>query len=89
MAYKLISGSLDEKSNTPAKGKKNSSTLQFGGVSLQREVIRRESVKEGIHDGMILCEENAVPALCGIRAIWVSPSNRRKNIAKSLLDAVR
>ncbi|KAJ6778518.1 N-ACETYLTRANSFERASE ECO [Salix koriyanagi] len=33
--------------------------------------------------------EEAVPALCGIRAIWVTPSNRRKRIASQLLDAVR
>ncbi|RVW42752.1 Protein chromosome transmission fidelity 7 [Vitis vinifera] len=31
----------------------------------------------------------AVPAICGIRAIWVTPSNRRKHIASQLLDAVR
>ncbi|KAK4740230.1 hypothetical protein R3W88_003927 [Solanum pinnatisectum] len=29
----------------------------------------------------------AVSALCGIRAIWVTPSNRRKHIASYLLDA--
>ncbi|KAH6769687.1 protein CTF7 [Perilla frutescens var. hirtella] len=92
-AYKLLSSSLGEKRNLSTKEqKRNSSTLQFGGVSLQREVIRRDSVKhtdEGAHDGLILCKDEAVPALCGIRAIWVSPSNRRKNIARSLLDAAR
>ncbi|XP_057811216.1 protein CHROMOSOME TRANSMISSION FIDELITY 7 isoform X1 [Salvia miltiorrhiza] len=92
-AYKLLSSSLVEKSNLPAKEKmRTSSTLQFGGVCLQREVIKREHVKhpeEGTHDGTILCKNEAVPALCGIRAIWVSPSNRRKNIARSLLDAAR
>lgn len=92
-AYKLLSSSLTEKNNLPAKEKKRtSSTLQFGGVSLQREVIKRKHVKhpeEGAREGAILCENEAVPALCGIRAIWVSPSNRRKNIARSLLDAAR
>ncbi|XP_042058859.1 protein CHROMOSOME TRANSMISSION FIDELITY 7-like [Salvia splendens] len=92
-AYKLLSSSLGEKSHFPVKEKKRtSSTLQFGVVSLQREVIKKERFKhpdEGTHDGMVLCKNEAVPALCGIRAIWVSPSNRRKNIARSLLDAAR
>ncbi|XP_042022740.1 protein CHROMOSOME TRANSMISSION FIDELITY 7-like [Salvia splendens] len=92
-AYKLLSSSLGDQNHLPAKEKKRtSSTLQFGVVSLQREVIKKERFKhpdEGTHDGMVLCKNEAVPALCGIRAIWVSPSNRRKNIARSLLDAAR
>lgn len=83
---------MGEKGNISTKETKNSSSLQFGGVSLQREVIRKDFVKhpeEGTHDGMILCTDEAVLALCGIRAIWVSPSNRRKNIARNLLDAAR
>ncbi|CAJ2659180.1 unnamed protein product [Trifolium pratense] len=37
----------------------------------------------------IFCECNPVAAICGIRAIWVTPSNRRKHIASQILDAVR
>ncbi|PNY03000.1 N-acetyltransferase ESCO2-like protein, partial [Trifolium pratense] len=37
----------------------------------------------------IFCESNPVAAVCGIRAIWVTPSNRRKHIASQILDAVR
>ncbi|KAK1357617.1 hypothetical protein POM88_050873 [Heracleum sosnowskyi] len=39
--------------------------------------------------GAILCEKEAVPAVCGIRAIWVSPANRRKQIATHFLNATR
>jgi N-acetyltransferase len=38
---------------------------------------------------VIICENEPVAAVCGIRAIWVTPSNRRKHIASQLLDAVR
>lgn len=71
---------------------RNSTTLQFGGVSLEREIIRRESHKTpklDSHEGVTLCKNEAIPAVCGIRAIWVTPSNRRKHIASKLLDAVR
>ncbi|KAK3225669.1 hypothetical protein Dsin_005531 [Dipteronia sinensis] len=37
------------------------------------------------HNGAIVCEKEAIPAVCGIRAI----SNRRKGIVTQLLDAVR
>ncbi|KAI3903307.1 hypothetical protein MKW98_031961 [Papaver atlanticum] len=39
--------------------------------------------------GVILCENDAVSALCGVRAIWVSPFNRRKHVGTKLLDAAR
>ncbi|KAJ8530223.1 hypothetical protein K7X08_037058 [Anisodus acutangulus] len=48
----------------------------------------REEPDESIN-GVVLCEKEAVSALCGIRAIWVTPSNRRKHIASYLLDAAR
>ncbi|XP_028779659.1 protein CHROMOSOME TRANSMISSION FIDELITY 7-like [Neltuma alba] len=41
------------------------------------------------HGGAIFCEDKAVTAVCGIRAIWMPSSNRRKRIARQLLDAVR
>ncbi|KAL8474859.1 hypothetical protein ACS0TY_031325 [Phlomoides rotata] len=75
----------------PKKKKCNSTSLQFGGVTLHREIIRKDIVKrpeEDSHDGMIRCADEAPPAVCGIRAIWVTP-NRRKHIASSLLDAAR
>lgn len=65
------------------------------GSEFQREMVRRnESTKsceesdEGL-SGVVLCKKDAVSALCGIRAIWVTPSNRRKHIASYLLDAAR
>ncbi|KAL2901165.1 Protein CHROMOSOME TRANSMISSION FIDELITY 7 [Bienertia sinuspersici] len=70
-------------------------TLQFGGICFQREVSKKgcnhKSFKEMDSNliGSIVCEKEATPASCGVRAIWVSPSNRRKHIATNLLDAVR
>ncbi|CAH1441819.1 unnamed protein product [Lactuca virosa] len=39
--------------------------------------------------GAIICEKDSIPAVCGIRAIWVTPSNRRKHIATHLLESIR
>ncbi|CAB4317408.1 unnamed protein product [Prunus armeniaca] len=47
-----------------------------------------EALNENLN-GAIFCEEEAVPAVCGIRAIWVTQANRRKHIATQLLDALR
>nr|GLL46092.1 protein CHROMOSOME TRANSMISSION FIDELITY 7-like [Ipomoea trifida] len=96
-AYRIVSSSQGKKSSVAAKWEvsQRSTVLQFGGVSFQREKVRRDPPKErldGLDDdlnGVILCEKEAVPALCGIRAIWVTPSNRRKHIASYLLDAAR
>lgn len=74
---------------------KRPATLQFGNAIFQREAIRRAPpvAKDKVLDeslmGAIFCEEEAVPAVCGIRAVWVTPSNRRKHIATHLLDAAR
>ncbi|ONM16237.1 N-acetyltransferase ESCO1 [Zea mays] len=73
---------------------KNGHTLEFGSISFKREIIRRHSRsvknKEECQDpGAILCETEAVPALCGFRAIWVAPSCRRKRIASKLMDVAR
>ncbi|PKI60363.1 hypothetical protein CRG98_019299 [Punica granatum] len=73
------------------RGRLKSAGLQFGNIMFQREVVRkilRVVNKNEDVNGAIYCEEEAVPALCGIRAIWVSPSNRRKRIGTHLLDAV-
>ncbi|XP_042946798.1 protein CHROMOSOME TRANSMISSION FIDELITY 7-like isoform X2 [Carya illinoinensis] len=72
-----------------------SATLQFGAISLKREVNKKahslacSEVLDGNLNGAIIYEREAVPAVCGIRAIWVTPSNRRKHIASQLVDAVR
>ncbi|PWZ39300.1 Protein CHROMOSOME TRANSMISSION FIDELITY 7 [Zea mays] len=73
---------------------KNGHTLEFGSISFKREIITRHSRsvknKEECQDpGAILCETEAVPALCGFRAIWVAPSCRRKRIASKLMDVAR
>nr|GMD39247.1 protein CHROMOSOME TRANSMISSION FIDELITY 7-like [Ipomoea batatas] len=96
-AYRIVSSSQGKKFSVAAEREvsQRSTVLQFGGVSFQREKVRRDPPKErldGLDDdlnGVILCEKEAVPALCGIRAIWVTPSKRRKHIASYLLDAAR
>ncbi|KAK5830805.1 hypothetical protein PVK06_014600 [Gossypium arboreum] len=74
-----------------AKRRSNPIKLQFGEIVLEREVIKRapSEVLHENHTGAILCKKEAVHAVCGIRAIWVTPSNRRKGIATQLLEAVR
>ncbi|KAF3969206.1 hypothetical protein CMV_006992 [Castanea mollissima] len=75
--------------------KQNSTSLQFGDISFQREVkkitrsVNSSEVLDRNLNGAIICENEGVPAVCGIRAIWVTPSNRGKHIASQLLDAVR
>jgi len=67
-------------------------TLQFGSIVFQREVEKRSmnaSDSEVSAGRAIFCESKPVAAVCGIRAIWVTPSNRRKHFASQLLDAVR
>lgn len=96
-AYKIISDTVDKISND-AIGKvvvPKLTALQFGGVVFNREVsrkgasLRRSETLDSDSVGSIVCEEEATPASCGIRAVWVSPSNRRKHIATHLLDCVR
>jgi N-acetyltransferase len=97
-AFKVCSGSPNggsEGTTTREVGRQSSTTLQFGDISFKREIKKRtrsvnsSEVSDGSLNGAIICEEEAVPAVCGIRAIWVTPSNRRKHIASQLLDAVR
>ncbi|KAF5737407.1 protein CHROMOSOME TRANSMISSION FIDELITY 7 [Tripterygium wilfordii] len=95
-AFQILSSSVDVSSNggIPKKTRLNSTTLQFGGVILQREAIKRAPASiclemGGNHTGVIACKKEPKAAVCGIRAIWVTPSNRRKHIATQLLDAVR
>ncbi|KAH7557098.1 hypothetical protein JRO89_XS11G0046200 [Xanthoceras sorbifolium] len=96
-AFKVLSGTVDERTHVTSTKKTsvNLATLQFGEIMLQREVVKKGSsvncpkILDGNHNGAIFCEKETMPAVCGIRAIWVSPSNRRKGIASQLLDAVR
>ncbi|XP_073109498.1 protein CHROMOSOME TRANSMISSION FIDELITY 7, partial [Elaeis guineensis] len=66
---------------------------QFGGFNFTREVIKSRSTNSTKVDqwdgGAILCEEEAILALCGFRAVWVVPSHGRKGIASQLLDVAR
>ncbi|PON43330.1 Acyl-CoA N-acyltransferase [Parasponia andersonii] len=96
-AFKVVSNSVDQSTNAiNAKVERvRPTTLQFGAFSFRRERVKTSlsgtNTKhlDGGLDGAIFCEKEAVPAVCGIRAIWVSPANRRKHIATRLLDAVR
>ncbi|KAI8539646.1 hypothetical protein RHMOL_Rhmol09G0199000 [Rhododendron molle] len=98
VAYRVLSNSEARKSikgtNANDNGS-NSSTLQFGGINFQREAVKRAPsainpvALEEKHTGAVFLANEAVPAICGIRAIWVAPSVRRKQIASHLLDAVR
>ncbi|KAL9666290.1 hypothetical protein QQ045_000618 [Rhodiola kirilowii] len=95
-AHRILSSCVDEKLISNAtKEKQRPATLQFGSIRFQREVIRRASSIDGNDvtnencSGAILCENEKVPVACGIRAIWVTPCNRRKHIATQLIDAVR
>ncbi|KAI4300558.1 hypothetical protein L6164_033925 [Bauhinia variegata] len=96
-AFKVISCSAAGQSHSHGTRKKETNscatTLQFGDIIFQREVEKRalsaNDSEDGQFGGAILCESKAVAAVCGIRALWVTPSNRRKGIASQLLDAVR
>ncbi|GLT94790.1 hypothetical protein SLE2022_125130 [Rubroshorea leprosula] len=95
-AFRILSCFVSERCNgAEAKKRRSSSTtLQFGNIILQREVVKRapdncSQLPDGNHHGAIICGEDAVPAACGVRAIWVTPSNRRRGIATQLLDAMR
>ncbi|KAL5056897.1 hypothetical protein RYX36_028501 [Vicia faba] len=93
-AFRVASGSDDGHSASARKREKKlrSTTLQFGNIVFQREVGKRVvnlSDSEVMDGGAISCENKPVAAVCGIRAIWVTPSNRRKRIASQLLDSVR
>ncbi|KAJ4970066.1 hypothetical protein NE237_003165 [Protea cynaroides] len=96
-AYRVVCSEAPKSSSiTHAKeAGSNSTVLHFGDVSFKREVIKTapsvnspELIDSDV-SGAIFCDNEAVPALCGIRAIWVTPSNRRKHIATRLLDAAR
>ncbi|TVU15367.1 hypothetical protein EJB05_38885, partial [Eragrostis curvula] len=97
-AHKVIPCSSEESSSDfPAnniKSEKIDHTLEFGKISFKREILRRhdhniKSKEECRDPGVIICEEEDVPAICGFRAIWVVPSRRRKRIGSKLMDVAR
>lgn len=98
-AYRVICNksetSRSSDNSIAKKSRLDSSVLQFGSISFQREA-KKKTVLEAKHEesaedlmGAIFLETEPVPASCGIRAIWVAPASRRKHIATQLLDAAR
>ncbi|KAM7532251.1 hypothetical protein LguiB_035661 [Lonicera macranthoides] len=97
-AYKVISNSVSrpnvDTTNTN-KTRPTSFPLRFGDINFKRETLRRTPLANDDKApgeevmGAIFIEKDAVPAVCGIRAIWVAPSMRGKHIATQLLDAAR
>ncbi|KFK29726.1 hypothetical protein AALP_AA7G170500, partial [Arabis alpina] len=91
-AFKVIAPSDNERQlkKESSSFSSPSTSIQFGNILLQREVSKRcRASEDRLDNGAIVCEEEAKPAVCGIRAIWVSPSNRRKGLATWLLDTAR
>ncbi|KAH0894831.1 hypothetical protein HID58_057260 [Brassica napus] len=88
-AFKIIAP-LDDKRLLKKERSSPSTTIHFGDIVLQREVSKRcPESDDRLDNRAIVCEEEAKPAVCGVRAIWVSPSNRRKGLATQLLDTAR
>ncbi|CAA7015238.1 unnamed protein product [Microthlaspi erraticum] len=88
-AFKVIAPLGDER-QLKKESFSPSTSIQFGNIVLQRQVSKRCRASDNkLDDGAIVCEEEAKPAVCGIRAIWVSPSNRKKGLATQLLDTTR
>ncbi|CAH8387485.1 unnamed protein product [Eruca vesicaria subsp. sativa] len=89
-AFKIKAPPEDEKRLKKESSSSPSTSIQFGNIVLQRQVSKKCRESDGKLDNeAIVCEEEAKPAVCGIRAIWVSPSNRRKGLATRLLDTAR
>ncbi|PVH35523.1 hypothetical protein PAHAL_7G207400 [Panicum hallii] len=97
-AHRVIPSSKEESHSdllpNNNESRKTDHTLEFGKISFKREIIRRnnpsvENKGECQDPGAIICDKEAVPALCGFRAIWVVPSRRRKRIGSKLMDVAR
>ncbi|KAK1684028.1 hypothetical protein QYE76_044876 [Lolium multiflorum] len=97
-AHKVIpSSSSEDKHELPddkIEPAQANHTLEFGKISFKREVLRRhnhpdKNREESQGPGAIICQQEAVPAVCGFRAIWVVPSRRRKGLGSQLMDAAR
>ncbi|RZC66333.1 hypothetical protein C5167_010022 [Papaver somniferum] len=95
-AHRVISKSVVQRSSTSNEkaARPNSVVLRFGNVNFKQEIVKhmpsvdRLDVSED-PSGVILCEKDAVSAVCGIRAIWVAPFHRKKHVGTKLLDAAR
>ncbi|KAL2345296.1 hypothetical protein Fmac_006581 [Flemingia macrophylla] len=65
----------------------------YSRTLIQRIWLLQKKVASVTHseriEGALFCRSEPTAAACGIRAIWVTPSNRRKGIATQLLDAAR
>ncbi|XP_062075334.1 protein CHROMOSOME TRANSMISSION FIDELITY 7-like [Humulus lupulus] len=85
--FKVISNSVDNDAINTKEKRTKPTILQFGDISFQRETVKRShsasntNLLDGDLGSAVVCEEVAVPAVCGIRAIWVSPVNGRQRIA--------
>ena len=70
------------------------STHRVGGVVVGHPLraahrVCPPSATAGAGGGILCCAEHAEAAACGVRAIWVHPSHRRKGVATALLDGLR
>ena len=73
------------------KNNSSTKTLAFGNVTFKREVIQKRSKfsESMLPAATDIFSDVAVPAVCGIRGLWVSRKERRQGIATRLLDAMR
>ncbi|CAM6126574.1 unnamed protein product [Calypogeia fissa] len=91
----LASGSREtdvQDGNTREGRQDRNNVMVFGNIKFVRELSsRKRASKERAQDlgTAILCTKTPVPAVCGVRVIWVSHTERRKGIASYLLDAMR
>eukprot|EP00897_Mesotaenium_endlicherianum_P007966 jgi/Mesen1/7198/ME000371S06284 len=79
----------------PGTAQQEPTVLMFGGIKFLREVARK-TVRSSGHvrqadqeDAVLRCGTDKVEAACGIRALWIHKSVRRKGIATQLLDTLR
>eukprot|EP00249_Psilotum_nudum_P018619 c26889_g1_i2 orf=877-2010(+) len=91
---KLVNNIDNCGSGNTIANKPSSKTMIFGNVKFEREIHKKKSSCQfernfGDLNGAIMCSNVSVPAVCGIKGIWVSRLERRKGIATKLLDAMR
>lgn len=90
--YDTFSDSSSSLVHTNRERLNPSTRLNFGDWKFTREVVTRKKNHNSDHSNLgraILCSKTGVPAVCGVRGIWVSRSERRKGVATHLLDAMR
>lgn len=81
--------------NDAKRRKRTCAVMQFGNVKFERKALensrasRDSSISEKDPGGAIVCSEVPEPAVCGVRGLWVSRSERRKGVATKLLDTMR